>query len=188
MKHAIACAAIFFSSGCIAPDGFDDPASEAAASVTSPRLPYPGPKPADPPEYLWASDGHVFDFDSFSAFGANLVDPTALMVQVPYVEAGERITVDVAGDPYAEHAETDVSCVLKVHVADGLRSEDPIETGGGIVFSLDDDALQARVSATGEHIAAAAGITTVRILGRVSRPDRFCGLQGAITVRVTHTR
>lgn len=140
-------------------------------------------------EYTWAADG-VYDFDGFTTFEANLVDPAALSLAIPEVVAGDELRVEASGLAYAEHQEAGVNCVLQAHVREGgvFGEEVELSAGGLLTFALDTLDPEQSVGLAGHHDATRTGGARVRILGRLSRPDRFCGLTGHVELRVTHLR
>jgi hypothetical protein len=146
--------------------------------------------------HVWSHDGalpygdddDVFDFDEFSRFGVNLVDPSAFTLLIPGVQPGDDLRVSASGLAYSDHDDADVSCLLQAHVTDSASGEEvPVELGGHVQFPLS-ASLQTDISLLGFHTVGAPGRARVRILGRVSRPDRFCGFAGKTELAVTHTR
>src|SRR5512138_1307384 len=161
MKHAIACAAIFFSPGCIAPNSSDverqaeslspgvsedgivycDGAAECVSATCEqswcqPVRDEPNPEgrwgvcrtitvadggtcdggrgtcgagaclakpPAQPPVYAWSNDGpDAYSFGHTATYTANITDPDALVVYVPYAGVGDELQIEVNAAAHAD--------------------------------------------------------------------------------------
>lgn len=137
-------------------------------------------------QHRWTSEASdLFDFDAHIGYAPNLIDPGALAILVPDALAGDHLAIVAGGTLYFERDEAEVWCTLRAH-ASAAGPEAPVLIAGVAEFTPSSPDPHGILF--GVHLVEHDGPVTVRILGRVSRADRFCGWRGPVDMLVLHQR
>jgi hypothetical protein len=145
-----------------------------------------------PAVYEWTHDApDVYSFGRTTAYAANVTDPTALVVHVPYADAGDELQVEVVAAAHADGRDPAAVCMVAVVAktfAESVHDGDREIDGGGYADWPADASGDTGLLIRGRHTVSRAGLIRIRLLGRGTSDDVACGLMGPAHIVVTHTR